>query len=88
MGLATVFYLILEGFQGFFYPCKRKRSMTGQPALKLLEHSALEEAHPKNESLFEQGDLDIQREQYVNCNIFYGKMFTGDCFKASTPFVY
>lgn len=88
MAGSTLLYLILEGYIGFTYPCKRKRSLTGNPALKILDYSSIDDARPKNESLFEQGDLDIQKEQYVNCDIFYGKFFTGDCFKPTTPFVY
>lgn len=85
---ASLIYVALDGYNGFNYPCRRKRSLTGKPQLKLLESSTVDDIKPKNESLFEQGDLDIQKEQYINCMIFYGKYFTGDCFIATTPFVY
>jgi hypothetical protein len=84
----TVLYLVLEGYNGFVYPCKRQRTLTGKPPMKLVESRESDKEGKFNESLFGDSDLDIQKEQYINCEIFYGKYFTGDVFAANTPFIF
>jgi hypothetical protein len=80
----SVVYLALDGYRGFLYPCRRKESQNAQSSLKFADGP---DDTPKNKSLIEHPSIEIQKEQYINCNIFYGKFFTGDAFSTSTPFV-
>jgi hypothetical protein len=84
---STILYLVLEGYNGFTYPCKRRKTLTGKPQMKLVESTETDPERRFNESLFEHNDLDIQKEQYINCGIYYAKYFTGDVFSANTPFI-
>lgn len=87
MTAVTVLYLAVDGWEGLVYPCRRQKIINGATTLRLLEGSDVERPKRANESLFEHADPEFKKEQFINCNIFYGKYFTGDAFSASTPFI-
>ncbi len=87
MAVVSVVYLAVDGWEGLVYPCRRQKTIHGAATLRLLEGSDVERPKRANESLFEHADPEFKKEQYINCNIFYGKYFTGDTFSASTPFI-
>jgi hypothetical protein len=84
MLVLSVAYLAIEGYRGLGYPCRRKASQDAHSSLKFVDGA---DDTPKNKSLIEGPSVELQKEQYINCNIFYGKFFTGDAFSTSTPFV-
>lgn len=86
-GGATLVYLGLEGRIGLLAPCRKTQERESTKGLRLIEDTEVEKAKKKNASLFEPSDQEPKKEQYINCNIFYGKYFTGDTFSTSTPFV-
>lgn len=87
MASVTLLYLVVDGWEGLAYPCRRRRTASGATTLRLLESADAEPPKRAHESLFEHADPEFKKQQFINCNIFYGKYFTGDAFSASTPFI-
>lgn len=87
MTATSLLYVAMEGWIGLVYPCKRKKEISGATTLRLLEGSDVDRPDKGRESLFDQGEQEFKKEQYININIFYGKYFTGDAFSTSTPFI-
>lgn len=87
MAASTLVYMGLEGYRGFFALCRKNEDPESSKGLRLIEETEVEKTKKKNTSLFEPSDQEPKKEQYINCNTFYGKYFTGDTFSTSTPFV-